>query len=261
MKLEFIREICIEEGIQLECLSHGYVLRLRKGEISRNIFGAYWDINSAASDRLACDKTACSALLNSSGIPAIVHELIYNPLRRVGLSGKNGAWAKAATLFSKHNNKVVLKPNQGTMGQEIFLCETMQELEFAAHAIFQNHPDAALSPYREIITEYRVFYLNGECRFAYGKSKGKSWQHNLSHGAKAFEISDEKKAALYEIASRAAKCIGITFSTIDIAESPDEGLAVMEINSGVQANHLLEQLTHLRPIIKNIYKDAINLLF
>ncbi|MDR0272175.1 MAG: ATP-grasp domain-containing protein [Clostridiales bacterium] len=261
-QIDFINEICAEENIRVEKLSHGYVLRLNKNEVARHIFGSYWDMNSAASDRIACDKTACSNLLIRNKIPAIIHELLYNPLRRPGWAGKNGAWARAAVFFKKYNQKVVLKPNQGTKGQDIFLCTSMPELEAAAQAIFANYPDAALSPYREIQNEYRVFFLNGNCCFAYGKAKGDSWQHNLSQGAVAFELSDNTKIEnLNALAIRAANCIGISFSTIDIAESPNGELAVMEINSGVQARQLLEQLPHLRPTLKKIYKEAVFSLF
>jgi biotin carboxylase len=260
---DFVKEICTEENILFEPLSHGYVMCLTKDGVTRHIFGSYWDINSAASDRIACDKTACFILLQKSGIPAIAHELLYNPLRRPGWAGKNGAWERAAAFFKKHNQKVVLKPNQGTKGEDIFLCKTMPELEAAAQAIFQNYPDAALSPYREIENEYRIFFLNGNCRFIYGKASGFSWQHNLSQGAVAFEIPDDEKEkinTLKILATRAANCIGITFATIDIAETPDGELAVMEINSGVQARYLLEQLPHLRTIIKNIYAEAVKLM-
>lgn len=260
-QIDFIKEVCAEEGILLESLSSGYMLRLTKNGASRHIFGAYWDLNSAASDRIACDKTACSMLLSKSGIPVIAHELLYNPLRRVGFAGKKGSWAQAANFFKKHGGKVVLKPNRGTKGQDVYLCETISELEAAAHAVFQNHPDAALSPYREIENEYRVFFLNGSCCFVYGKAKGYTWQHNLSQGAVAFEVFDEKIIAeLFSLAKRAAECIGITFATIDIAETLNGELAVMEINSGVQSRQLLEQLPHLRPVIKNIYADAVRIL-
>jgi glutathione synthase/RimK-type ligase-like ATP-grasp enzyme len=262
-QIDLVREICKAEKIMFESLSHGYVMRLTKNNESRHIFGSYWDINSAASDRIACDKTACYVLLTKSGIPAIAHELLYNPLRRAGWAGKKGAWARAVLFFKKHNSRVVLKPNQGTKGQDIYLCKSIPELEAAAQAIFANYPDAALSPYREIENEYRVFYLNGTCAFAYGKTKGYTWQHNLSQGAVAFELKNEKILCKLEaLAKQAAACIGITFATIDIAESPKSNeLAIMEINSGVQARQLLEQLPHLRPTIKGIYADAVKMLF
>lgn len=261
MNNELINEICSEEGIRLESLSFGYIQRLTGDGVSGKIFGAYWDINSAASDRIACDKTACYTLLKKSGIPAVAHEILFNPLRRIGWAGKNGAWELAVGFFKKHGEKVVLKPNQGTQGMDVHLCQTIPELEAAAHAIFLNYPDAALSPYKEIINEYRVFFLGGDCHFVYGKKQGESWQHNLSQGATAFEISDETKAEkIKSLAARAAECIGITFATIDIAESPEGELSIMEINSGVQSRQLLEQLPHLRQTIKNIFADAIKLL-
>ena len=257
---DFLKEICEEKGIQLECLSFGYVMRLAKNENSQHIFGPYWDINSAAADRIACDKTACSLLLSRSGIPAIPHEILCNPLRKAGFAGKDGVWLRAVNFLREHK-RVVLKPNQGTKGQDIFLCETPVQLETAVSAIFQNYPDAAISPYHEIETEYRVFFVNGNCRLVYGKKKGITWQHNLSQGATAFELSEnnEKIPSLKNLATRAANCINIAFATIDIAESPRGELLVMEINSGVQALQLLEQLPHLRPVIKNIYTEAVEL--
>ena len=138
----------------------------------------------------------------------------------------------------------------------------MAELETAAHAIFLNHPDAALSPYYEFEHEYRVFFLNGKCFFTYGKAKGYSWQHNLFQGAVAFEVSDKNKLdRLQKLAIRAADSINITFATIDIAELSTGEPAIMEINSGVQTGQLLEQLPHLSPIIKNIFHEAVKLLF
>jgi len=261
---DFVKEICDEEGIALDILSHGYVLRLTKNDTSRQVFGSYWDLNSAAADRIACDKTACYSLLRSSQIPAIPHVLMFNPQRRAGWSGEEGTWTRALHYFEANNQKMVVKPNQGTKGESVYYCDSIPALEAAVQAIFMTQPDAALSPYQEIETEYRVFYLNGKCRYAYGKTKGDSWQHNLSQGATAFEISkstpeDKKKLARLEnLASRAASCIGINFATIDIAESAEEKLEIMEINSGVQARQLLEQLPHLQDTIKQIYADAIN---
>jgi len=259
--LELITEICREKDIQLECLSFGYVMRLTAREKTRHIFGPFWDLNSTASDRIACDKVACYIVLENSGIPAIIHELLYNPLKRTGWTGDKGAWAMALDFFKMHNRCVVLKPNQGTKGQNVYLCETIPALESAAHAIFQDHPDAALSPYCEIENEYRVFFLNGEALFAYGKAKGDTWQHNLSQGAIAFELHDEKIIEkVNALAILAAKCIGITFATVDIAETADGELLVMEINAGVQARQLLEQLPHLRAKIKKIYTSALEIL-
>jgi len=247
---DFVREICAEENILCEIFSHGYVMRLTKDDRVRHIFGSYWDINSAAADRIACDKTACFLLLSNSGIPAVSHELFSSRC------DEKDAWARAEAFFYAHK-KIVVKPNTGTKGMDVFLCETPVDFETAAFKIFAKYSDAALSPFVEIEREYRVFFLCGQALFAYGKERGDSWQHNLSRGAEAFEITGDCDAII-NLAIRAADCIGINFASVDVAVLSCGGLAVMEINSGVQARILLEQLPHLRPTVKKIYAEAIH---
>ena len=259
---DFIQEICKEENIQCDLYSQNYIVRLTKGGVTRHVVWSRWDINNTASDRIACDKSACYIVLSESGVPAIPHEILLHPYRREGWTGEKGTWQQALDFFNAHK-KVVVKPNQGTYGRGVHLCQTIQELETAVHAIFETEPDAAISPFYEIETEYRVFYVKGDCPLVYGKTPGEdSWQHNLAKGATAFEVFDEKKLAkLKELASRAAKAVGINFATIDVAETPAGELAIMEINSGIQAGLLLKQLPHLRPVVKNIYAAAVRGMF
>ena len=259
---QLINEICAENNITVHYLSADYILRLEKGNKPRHIFGPYWDINSAAADRLACDKAGCYTMLNHSNIPAIEHIIIYNPLRWSYLLDENGAMKNALSYLEANNRAVVVKPNKGAQGRDVYFCDTPFRLETAMQTIFITEPDAALSPYHEIHTEYRVFYLSGRVYYTYGKTKGDDWKHNLSQGAKAFEVNDGNlRAKLAELAIQAAKCINISFATVDIAELETGELAVMEINAGVQAQHLLEQLPHRRGTIKTIYADAIKAMF
>ena len=264
---DFICEICAENGIELDSYSGDYVMRLTKNGASHSIFGAFWDINTAAADRIACDKTACYELLSASGISAIEHVLFNNPLARLIWAKPEGSWAGALRVFKAFGNSVVLKPNQGTRGQDVYFCDSLPKMEAAAHAIFAAHPSAAISPFIKIKTEYRVFYLNGKCHLVYGKEASETWQHNLAMGARAIEFvvkSQEEKQLLAELkalACKAAKCIGISFATIDIAITESGRLYVMEINSGVQARLLLEQHPHFRDTIKRIYYNAILQMF
>ena len=257
-----VTEICAEKDITCLSLSRGYILRMTKNGQTRHIYGNYWDLNSAAADRLACDKCGCFTLLNASSIPAIEHVLVYNAVVRGEWAGNEGTLLSALAYFEKHNRRVVVKPNQGTQGRDVFLCETPLAVEKALLTIFAAEPDAVLSPYAAIGTEYRVFYLAGRAHFIYGKARGESWKHNLASGATAFELTDtDLQAKLSALAMRAARCIGITFASVDIAQLADGTLAIMEINSGVLANKLLEQLPHLRPIIKDLFAEALERLF
>ena len=264
---DFINEICDEENIEIKSYSGDYVLKLTKNGTTRNIFGAFWDINSAAADRIACDKTACFELLHSSGVPAIEHILFNNPLARQMWAKPEGSWAYALMIFEAFGRQVVLKPNQGTRGNDVFFCDTIPKMEAAAHTIFSNHSAAAISPFVKIHTEYRVFYVCGKCPLVYGKEAGATWQHNLSMGAKAVEFviktNDDKQLLgdLKLLATRSAKRIGINFATVDIAKTESNELFVMEVNSGVQARLLLEQHPHLMDEVRKIYRAAILRMF
>ena len=279
IQLELIKEICEQENILLSLHSKGYILRMEKGAKVQHVYGAYWGINNAAADRIACDKCACYALLKNSGIPAVEHELLTNPVIRAGWS--NSTWIQALDYYNANNHKVVIKPNQGSSGKDVFYCETISAVEAATQTIFTTNPDAAISPFHKIKTEYRIFYVNGTCPYVYGKRPADSWKHNLSEGATAFELDDNKAATplpegsviektrlaqLKNLASRAATAIGINFASIDIIElesnlESSEEFLIMEINSGVQARRLLEQLPHLRDTIKDIFATAIKSMF
>jgi glutathione synthase/RimK-type ligase-like ATP-grasp enzyme len=259
---KLITEVCAENGITCVALSRGYILRMTKGGQTRHIYGNYWDLNSAAADRIACDKCGCYTLLNAAGIPAIAHVLVYNPREREGVTGNEGTMLSALEYFEENNKKVVVKPNKGTQGRDVNLCKTPLALEQALMTIFATEPDAALSPYAVVKNEYRVYYLAGRAFFVYGKKRGDSWKHNLASGATAFEVTDTGLLAdLSALALRAARCIGINFATIDIAALKDGTLAIMEINSGVLANRLLDQLPHLRPTLKGLFSEALDRLF
>jgi len=259
---DLINEICKEKGIRVEYLSQRYILRLTNNETARHIFGPYWDLNSAAADRLACDKSGCYTVLNNCGVSAIEHKLFFNPLQRAYLLAYEGTMQNALAYFETNNSQVVVKPNQGAQGRDVYFCESPKALEHAMQTIFTTDPDAALCPYHAIYTEYRVFYLMGRIYYIYGKTKGDSWKHNLAQGAKAFEINDGSlRTQLSKLAIYAAKSININFATIDIASLENNELRVMEINSGVQAQLLLEQLPHRLKLIKGIYADAIEEMF
>jgi len=259
---ELINEICAENKITVSYLSEDYLLRLSKDGRNRHIYGPYWDLNSAAADRLACDKAGCFTMLNHSGIPAIEHLIMYNPLRWSYLLDENGTMKKALEYLEANNRAVVVKPNKGAQGRDVFFCDTPFALETAVQTIFATEPDVALCPYHEVHIEYRVFYLNGRVHYIYGKTKGDDWRHNLAQGAKAFEVNDrDLSARLAELATKAAHSININFASIDIVSLEKGELAVMEINAGVQVQILLEQLPHRRDKIKSLYAEAIKSMF
>lgn len=89
-----------------------------------------------------------------------------------------------------------------------------------------------------------------------------SWKHNLSGGATPTIL---QKGDLYnrieELAIKAGRAINMKFATIDIIETTDNNLYVLEINSGIGATIFTETVEGADEIIKNIYRQALTKLF
>jgi glutathione synthase/RimK-type ligase-like ATP-grasp enzyme len=85
-----------------------------------------------------------------------------------------------------------------------------------------------------------------------------SWKHNLGQGAKAVEVNEERlKASLSEIAVSCMKALNLNFVSVDIIRSHNDGLSVMEINSGVMMESYSRQGEKEYERAKGIYRSAI----
>jgi len=302
-----MRELCLEEGIEFEKLSYGWILQLTKKGKVRHIAGNRFDINPEAAGNIACDKYATYEVLKSQNIPVIKHKMVFNPTNRSRYISDEGIWMNVASEFLKYGTLVV-KPNYGSEGMGIYLCKTMKEVEAAISKLFKSHGSISICPYYNIKKEYRTFYLNGEVLLIYGKTKpsvkgdGKktlrelieenlnmpdksvarenlnnidldyvpsdgeefdiSWKHNLSGGATP-EIL--KEGELYEgvkqLAIEAGKAMNVKFATIDVIQTDDDNLYIMEVNSGVCATIFIDSVDGGYEIIKEIYRKALKELF
>lgn len=89
-----------------------------------------------------------------------------------------------------------------------------------------------------------------------------SWKHNLSGGAKPVVL---EKSELYdkisEISIQTGKAMNMNFATIDIIQTSDDELYVLEVNSGVCTRFFIENTEGGYDIVKEIYKEAIKALF
>lgn len=78
---------------------------------------------------------------------------------------------------------------------------------------------------------------------AAGESVALQWKHNLGQGAKAdLDVPADVKQSLTSIAVRTLAAVGMRFCSVDIVNVESEGLMVMEVNSGVMMDGLMEQL-------------------
>lgn len=301
-----MKEVCAEEGIKVEKLSYNWILQLSKDGKVRHITGTRFDLNPEAAGNIACDKYATYEVLKSQNVPIIEHVMIFNPATRTSLIENDGIWIKVTSEFLKYGCLVV-KPNNGCEGQGVTLCHSIKETESAIQKLFKTQNSISICPYYDIKTEYRTFYLDGEIKLIYGKTKpfvvgdGKStlgelvealnlpdknvvkdnlrelnlayipcegeqvdisWKYNLSGGAKPTVLAGgELYNQIEQLAIQAGKSMNINFATIDIIETNDGNLYVLEINSGIGATIFTELVEGGTEIIKGIYRQAVRKLF
>ena len=88
------------------------------------------------------------------------------------------------------------------------------------------------------------------------------WKFNLSNGAKvSFEIDKDIQIEIENIMKKLTKNIDICFCSVDIIKTSDNKYLVLEINSGVMMKNLFIENENIRNEVKQIYKDAIRLMF
>lgn len=302
-----MRELCQEMGIKMEKLSYDWILQLtnKKGKV-RHIAGNRFDLNPEASGNIACDKYATYEVLKSQNVPVVKHTMLFNPATRGKFIPDEGNSLKIISEFLTYG-KVVVKPNSGCEGIGVSLCHTLKETEMAIQKLFKTSSSISICPYYDIETEYRTFYLNGEVKLIYGKTKpfvvgdGKStmaelvekldlpdkgvvkdnlshidfdyiprenekveisWKHNLSGGATPKVL---EKSELYDniekLAIKAGRAMNMNFATIDVIQTTDGNLYVLEVNSGVCGTIFINSVDGGYEILKDIYKKSLEDLF
>ena len=271
---KLIKKICDEKGISMRNTSFDYVTTLEKDGKVRRIIGdnnGSLELNSAASYKIASDKFACYSVLAQNEIPSMKYDVIFNPSTRKNYISED--INKAMILFDMYGGKAVLKANVSSEGKDVFLITSKEELKNRIIEEFANNKDSlSICPFYDIKYEYRAIFLDGEILFCYKKEKpyvmenGKkietSWKHNLSLGGiPSLDIDDETRNKVYDLAKRAGKAIGIRFASIDIAQTTDGELMVIEINSNVCMTKFATSISNGLQIEYEIFSNAINTMF
>ncbi|MGX4801745.1 ATP-grasp domain-containing protein [Bradyrhizobium guangdongense] len=252
-----IRHYCARHDIQVDVRAGGWLIAMRRDEISRFAFGYDIGLNSAVAHRLANDKSATSEVLEMAGVPCIPHHLFLHPKLGAHVAGPAGREAMLA-LLGDNPQGVVVKPNEGTSGRSVFKVTTESELDDAVGGVFSMSTGLVISPYVAIQDEIRVILLDDVPRIVYSKQRGSDWRHNLETGAKPLLLEDgEDRAACVKLAVDAASAIGITFASIDVVRV-EGAWKVLEINSGV----MMEALGKLHPeLVQATYDAALDRVF
>ena len=145
---KIIKQICKEKNIEYEELSDDWIIKLKKGMKNKFLVGYKFDLNTQATAEICNDKFALFAVLESEGIPVVKHKIIF----------KNEE-DKLSKYFNEYNRDVVLKPNNGTCGNNVLHICDYNKLKDEYSRLINKCYSVDICPFYEIENEYRVIYL------------------------------------------------------------------------------------------------------
>ena len=168
--VDAIRKYCLTHDIAIEVRSDGWLIMLRRGDRRHLAFAYDVGLNSATAHQIANDKAATAEVLKLSGVPCIPHTLFLGP-KLAAYAPASGSWEAVLRLLDEYPAGLVVKPNEGTSGDCVFLVTTRPKLEVAATRIFSAYPSLAVSPYVEIQDEVRVVLVDDLPVAVYSKDR------------------------------------------------------------------------------------------
>lgn len=281
-------------------LLFGYVTELKKDGKIRHIVGETLELNSSSSYKIASDKFACFSILVQNDIPTIKYNIIFNPETRSEYEN-NDIKKAMILFEQYGRNVILKANNSSEGKDVFNIRDKEELKEKIIEEFLDRKDSVSICPFYNIGYEYRAIYLDGNIEFCYKKEKpfvigdGEStirelskkiyikdfnldidfdyipqknekvelsWKHNLSLGGIAsLEIDDETRKKVYNLAKRAGDSIGIKFASIDISETIDKKLLVMEINSNVCMNRFADSVENGKQIEYEIFSKAIDKMF
>lgn len=166
---KIINEISEEEGIKCKYLSKNWVTMLEKQGKIKFICGYKFGFNDHALGEIIDDKYALYCVLKDNNIPVIKHKIVYNYSNKNEYAKNNNTYLEIKKYFYKNNENVVLKPNSGTCGNDVYHIKNESELKEKTSELLNRYFSISICPYYEISSEYRVIVLNDEAVLVYEK--------------------------------------------------------------------------------------------
>lgn len=290
-----IKKICEEENINLTFLSDNWLMVLEKNNKIRYIEGYKFDLNSHALGNILDDKGLFFDLLSLKHLPIIEHFVIFNNYdkkkvrdyfyqhnQKIVVKGNSGTCG--LEVFKVENEEELFNVIDKLFLKEfsISLCpfyDIKNEyrvivLNNEARIIYGKEKPKVVgdgkSTLQELAFIYNDFYKknsdmihNSHYVPTLGEEVELNFQFNLSRGAKMFlEINSDLKSKIISLALLVAKTCNIKFGSVDIINTYNNRLLVMEANSGVMMDNYIRFNGEVGyHDAYNLYKDAVNLMF
>lgn len=290
-----IKEICQELKIKLTNLSDGWVMVLEKNEKIKYIESNRFSLNDQVIGNIMNDKGLFYDLMIYKKIPIIEHKVIFKDTdkkkiidffnenkRNIIVKSNIGMCGKEVFLIN--NEKELLnKVNELLNSQySISLCPYYDILHEYRVIVLDDEAKLIYGKIRpKIIGDGKSNLLTLAKKFNeeyFSKPDNQdfdinyvpllneeiilNFQFNLSKGSLSFmEIDSNLKSKIMNLALNVCKSTNIRFASIDIIETVDHELLIMEANSGVTISKFISQQKDGYKIAYSVYKNAIIKMF
>lgn len=291
---EMIKKIGEELDIKVTLLSDGWTKVLEKNNQTHYITGYQFDLNNHGIGNIMDDKGLFFDLLKYKNIPVIEQYVIFKDYDRNKVIEYFNSNQKEIVVKANISNagREVFKIND-----ENELFKIIDKLLLSQYSVSLCPFYHIKNEYRVIILDNEVRLVFGKRKpivIGNGKNSVKelafkyfeyykehendiinpnyipkeneeielNFKFNLSGGAKSFtDIPIELKEKIVFLAKRVTNLLNITFASVDVINTLDNQLLVLEANSGVTMNKFIIQNDNGYNTSYEIYRDAIKKMF
>lgn len=292
---KIIKEIASELDIKVTLLSDNWLTVLEKNNKIKYIQGYKFPLNDHAIGNILDDKGLFYDLMKLKEFPIIYHKVIFKNYdhddilkffndnnQEIVVKGNIGTCGSEVFLVNNIDDLFPTIDNLLDKQFSISLCPYYDIINEYRVILLNNEARIVYGKQRPIVIgdgmtslhdlliKFNPYYYQNPNHLKdiinyipeLNEKVTINWQFNLSKGATLFtDISEELKKEITKLAQDITKTLNITFASVDIIKTTDNKLLVMEANSGVMMKSLVNLIPNGYDLAKNIYKDALNLMF
>ena len=292
--IEIIDKICNELSIKITHLSDEWLSVLEKNNKIHYIQGYKFDLNNHGIGNILDDKGLFYDLLSYKKIPCVYQKVLFSDYNKKEVldffNKNNGKIIVKGNIGTcgKEVYKVCDETELFNVIDKLFLSQfsislsPYIEAKYEYRVIVLNNEErivyGKIKPYvigdgihtiYELAINFNNYYKDNKDKIRnydyiprLNEKITLNYQFNLSNGALMFtNINKELKEKIVNLAKKVSKELNITFGSIDIFETYNNELLVLEANSGVMMNNFIKQEKNGYHEAYSLYKDAIKLMF
>ena len=168
---KIFKEIFDELNIKCTVLSKDWIFMLEKDNKTRFLAGYKSSLNDHALGSVVDDKYALFDVLKAKGIPVAEYNIVYGENNTNDYAIGCNSFDCVKDYFLSHNKEIVMKPNNGTCGHDVYKINDINKLMNIYYKLTKRYFSINVGPFYHIKNEYRFVVLNDEIRIAYKKNK------------------------------------------------------------------------------------------